>query len=126
MRDVPEGQPTNLFDHPVLLSLIVNAVVVLLSNLVIPDSIADAFTIKADKEPLTFDQMEQIMASTTECLYCPVGKAMYFMWYGFAIGGEKWFGDSYNLCDYNTYKDHNAWQVDNSLPKLPDCDPEVA
>merc|ERR1719460_59403 len=68
--------------------------------------------------------MEQIMAGTTECIYSPVGRAMYVLWYILSILGEKWWGDSYNLCDYDTYKEHNAWQIDNSMPKPPDCEPE--
>jgi len=124
MSDVPEGQPPNLFIHPVLLSLLVNAVITLASNLVIPEALANSFTIKADKEPLTFDQMEQIMSGTIECMYNPLGKSMYILWYCFAIFGEKWFGETYNGCNYETYKEHNEWQIDNSMPKPPGCDPE--
>jgi Na+/proline symporter len=122
--DVPEGQPPWLVLHPVLLSLLINAVITLLCNAVIPEAIADSFTIKADKEPLTFDQMESIMQGTVECMYNPVGKAMYVLWYALSIGGEKWFDESYNLCDFNTYKEYNEWIVDSSLPKPPDCVPE--
>jgi len=122
--DVPEGQPPWLVVHPVLLSCLINAAIVLSTNMVIPAAIADSFTIKADKEPLTFDQMEQIMSGTVECMYNPLGKAMYVLWYAISIGGEKWFSESYNLCDYETYKDYNEWLIDNSLPKPPDCEPE--
>merc|ERR1719169_360841 len=64
------------------------------------------------------------MKGTVECHQNPVGKVCYVLFYIFSIGGEKWFGESYNLCDYNPYKEHNEWLIDNSLPKPPDCDPE--
>ena len=121
--NVPEA-PTNLFLHPVVISTLINMTVMLASNAVLPDSIANAFNLKGEKEQLTYDMIQEIMKGTVESVFSPFGKAMYALLILTTVPACPWYTKAYNGCDIETYEAHNDWMIDNSLPKPPDCEPE--
>jgi len=121
--NVPEA-PADLWLHPVVISTLINTVVMLATNAVLPDGIANAFNFKGEKEPLTYDMIQEIMKGTVETCFSPFGRAMYALLIVLSIPFQPWYGTSYNGCDIETYAAHNDWIVDNSLPKPPDCEPE--
>ena len=98
--------------------------VMLATNAVLPDGIANAFNFKGEKEPLTYDMIQEIMKGTVETCFSPFGRAMYLLLLATSVPFEPWYGKNYNGCDIETYAAHNDWIVDSSLPKPPDCEPE--
>jgi hypothetical protein len=121
--NVPEAPP-NIYLHPVVVSTLVNLAVMMLANATLPESIAEAFSQKSEKEKLTYDMILQIMSGTVETVHSPLGRAMYVAMIVFSVPFVPWYGKTYSGCDYDTYKEHNEWKIDNSMPKPPDCDPE--
>ncbi len=112
-----------MYLHPVQIGVLCNTTVMLITNKVFPDSIANAFTAQTDN-PLSWDQIIDIMKGTRETLFCKEGWISYSGLVLFSIPAIPWYGTSYNGCDFDTFKQHNEWSLDNSLPKPPDCEPE--
>lgn len=123
--NLPEGQPTHLYIHVITLAMYCNVIIIFATNAVLPDSLAYAFTIKSEKESLTFDQMLKIMEGTVEPLGAwpgRIGQILFTFLYVFML---PWYHPTHNKCNYTTYKEYTEWVMDNSLPKPPDCVPEV-
>ena len=116
--------PTNLYVHPVVTSCVINCLVMLSTNAVLPEGVANAFNSKSEKEALTFEMITSIMSGTVETVYSPLGRLSYFLIFMFSVPACPWYGKAFNGCDKVTYAEHNEWILDNSLPKPPDCDPE--
>merc|ERR1719169_115115 len=74
--NVPEA-PTNLFLYAVVISTLCNMVVMLATNAILPDGIANAFNFKGEKEPLTYGMTQEIMKGTVETCFSPFGRVMY-------------------------------------------------
>jgi len=116
--------PTNLYIHPVVTSCVINCLVMLSTNAILPEGVANAFNAKSEKEALTFETITSIMSGTVETVYSPLGRLSYFLIFMFSVPACPWYGKAFNGCDKVTYGEHNEWILDNSLPKPPDCDPE--
>lgn len=121
--NVPEA-PTDLWFHPVVISVAINAFIMIVCSKVLPEAVANAFTLKGEKAPLTYDQILKIMENTVETIHSPLGRVTYVALILSTVMTCPWYGKSFNGCDVNTYAEHNEWIVDSSLPKPPDCDPE--
>ena len=70
-----------MYLHPTVTVVLINGVLLLGLNMVLPDGIANAFTWKNEKEPLTWDIMCKLMANTIEIVYNKMGWAAYFAGY---------------------------------------------
>ena len=120
--DVPEGQPNNMYLHPTVTVVLINGTLVLVCNMVMPDGIANAFTWKNEKEPLTWDIMCKLMANTIEIVYNKMGWAAYFTQVMLTYMPCPFYGASYDNCNtvtYPAYTDHLLGKGE----KPPDCEP---
>ena len=120
--NVPDA-PTWLVLHPVVISTLINWFIMQTCNAILPAGIRDAFTLKSEKEPLTFDMILKIMEGTVETVYSPLGRLMFFLCCVMSYPSVPWYGVSYTGCNHETYGQYNEWQLDSSMPKPPDCDP---
>jgi len=122
--NVPEGQPNNLYLHPTVIVVFINTFLLMVTNTVMPDGIANAFNFKNEKEPLTYDTILKIMSGTTEIVYTKLGWAAYVVQVGLTYGSLPFYGTPYDGCDYVTYPAYNAWGdgVDGA-EKPADCEP---